>query len=590
MVMHKTQWPSRQEFPTAQRRSLSMWAVWSTIASSGVCASIDPSQPSHPGHHGDFTYYTSGAFELDLSENTINKYGQESIGQSDSTSTGELPRPLQRHEQSASSSLIQSEFLYGDPMVMDQSSLTTDDSGSDSGCFLSTHAVMDGDDDCFDSSAPPVANDDFSSSFWTSSLDKKFMASNKDLLREIEEAMEKAAEDNDEDDDDDDGHSSMLSNASFRRRVSSSSSYSVATSDNRDHNRINKKIQKLSSSTRNTATNNKHRGALPVTLNSVILNVRGGGIGGGSGGMMTSALFSSEISKKLVTTALVTLVFEAMIGHILEFLKIVMQTSDTTYWKVLQQITAEKGIFGLWDGFCPWGIVQALGKGAVFGLAHAAAAGVLVPFSNSHKWLPMPLALTLAGGIGGGFQGYVLSPTLLLKTRVMTNPAFREKMSVWSTTLLSFRLGWDVVQKEGVATLMKGSNVFATKRVFDWSSRYFFADLFESFFLQLKNGQPLTVAEKSASSLLGGVASTCVTLPLDVLVAKTQDAKKAGVRVSALRLFQDELKEKGLSGLKDAYMRGFEARLLHVCLTTVVVKTFTPIAYEAFFGVSSAKA
>ena len=163
-------------------------------------------------------------------------------------------------------------------------------------------------------------------------------------------------------------------------------------------------------------------------------------------------------------------------------------------------------------------------------------------------------------------------------------------MSVWSTTLLSFRLGWDVVQKEGVATLMKGSNVFATKRVFDWSSRYFFADLFESLFLQLKNGQPLTVAEKSASSLLGGVASTCVTLPLDVLVAKTQDAKKAGVRVSALRLFQDELKEKGLSGLKDAYMRGFEARLLHVCLTTVVVKTFTPIAYEAFFGVSSAKA
>ena len=135
MVMHKTQWPSRQEFPTAQRRSLSMWAVWSTIASS-VCASIDPSQPSHPAHHGDFTYYTSGAFELDLSENTSNKYGQEtcsslypinrpSIGQSDSTSTGELPRPLQRHEQSASSSLIQSEFLYGDPMVVNQSSLTT---------------------------------------------------------------------------------------------------------------------------------------------------------------------------------------------------------------------------------------------------------------------------------------------------------------------------------------------------------------------------------------------------------------------------------------------------------------------------------
>ena len=156
-----------------------------------------------------------------------------------------------------------------------------------------------------------------------------------------------------------------------------------------------------------------------------------------------------------------------------------MQTSETTYWDVLQEITAEKGIFGLWDGFCPWGIVQALGKGAVFGLAHAAAARTLVPMADSNKWLPMSLALTLAGGIGGGFQGYVLSPTLLLKTRVMTNPVFREKMSLLRTTMLSFRIGWDVVQKEGLATLMKGSNVFATKRVFDWSSRYFFADMFD---------------------------------------------------------------------------------------------------------------
>lgn len=178
------------------------------------------------------------------------------------------------------------------------------------------------------------------------------------------------------------------------------------------------------------------------------------------------------------------------------------------------------------------------------------------------------------------------------------------------TTLLSFRIGYDVVKTEGFSTLMKGSNVFATKRVFDWASRYFFADLFEALFSMLKNNEPLSVAEKSASSLLGGVFSTLVTLPLDVLVAKTQDAKKAGVKVSALKLFQDELREKGLSGLRNAYMRGFEARLLHVCLTTLgtfgrlalcfraidlfltrsiffllaVIKTGTPIAYEALFG------
>jgi hypothetical protein len=147
-------------------------------------------------------------------------------------------------------------------------------------------------------------------------------------------------------------------------------------------------------------------------------------------------------------------------------------------------------------------------------------------------------------------------------------------MSAWRTTWLSFQIGYDICVTEGLFALMKGSNVFALKRVFDWSSRYLFSDMFETLFSLLKEGggdesAPLTVAERSAASMLGGVLSTCVTLPLDVLVAKTQDAKKAGVRVSALKLFRDELSDRGWSGLQKAYMQGFEARLLHVCLTTV---------------------
>ena len=68
-----------------------------------------------------------------------------------------------------------------------------------------------------------------------------------------------------------------------------------------------------------------------------------------------------------------TLVYEFAIGRILEFIKIVMQTSPpgTTYAQVVKDITAEKGIGGLWDGFCPWGVVQSLFKGSVFGLAHS---------------------------------------------------------------------------------------------------------------------------------------------------------------------------------------------------------------------------
>jgi hypothetical protein len=271
-------------------------------------------------------------------------------------------------------------------------------------------------------------------------------------------------------------------------------------------------------------------------------------------------------------------------GHVLEFFKIVMQTSPagTTYGKVYKDITRAKGVFGLWDGFAPWGVIQAVLKGGVFGLAHATASNLLLPLAEKGT-IPMQLALTLAGGIGGGFQGYVLSPTLLMKTRVMTNSVFREKMSVWRTTWLSLCIGADVVKTEGFMTLMKGANVFAIKRVFDWASRYFFADVFEALFTSMK-GSALTTTEKSLSSLLGGVASTIVTLPLDVLVAKTQDSKKAGIKVSAWKLFKEELNEQGLSGLKDSYMRGFEARLLHVCLTTVVIKSWAPIVYNAMYG------
>lgn len=374
-------------------------------------------------------------------------------------------------------------------------------------------------------------------------------------------------DENEDDDDDNDGHSSMLSNASLHRTRAFAGGPSSSTSSSSS-----------SEDTTSLRTDSSSRAFTPSAgAANQVLALRGGATAGSDLG--------AEVIKRLAVAAMVTLVFEAMIGHILEFLKIVMQTSvdDVSYSQVIKGITAEKGISGLWDGFAPWGIVQAVCKGAVFGLAHATAIGFLLPLAEEGK-MPMQLALTMAGGIGGGFQGYVLSPTLLLKTRVMTNPVFREKMSVFRTTWLSLLIGFDVVKAEGLSTLMKGSNVFATKRIFDWSSRFFFADLFESLFVSLQGGQALTLAQKSIASLLGGVASTCVTLPLDVLVAKTQDAKKAGVKVSALTLFREELKEKGVVGLRKAYMQGFEARLLHVCLTTVVIKTGTPVVYDAVFG------
>mmetsp|Transcript_854 Transcript_854/g.1148 ORF Transcript_854/g.1148 Transcript_854/m.1148 type:complete len:541 (-) Transcript_854:163-1785(-) len=390
----------------------------------------------------------------------------------------------------------------------------------------------------------------------------------------------------DEDDDDDDGHSSMLSNASLRR--STLVSAGGAESDERF---VSRRSSHGSSDEGNEPTwtamarSNKRPAAFfsksSTTSSSHLASTLS--IRGGSTAVAQDA--GTEFARRLLVAAIVTLLYEGALGHLLEFVKIVMQTSPpgTTYAHVLRTITAEKGIAGVWDGFVPWGVIQAVGKGGVFGLAHAVAKKYLQPFIDDGT-LPEVIGLTLAGGIAGGFQGYVLSPTLLLKTRVMTNDVFREKMSLLRTTLLSLTIGFDVVKHEGVLTLMKGSNVFALKRVFDWSTRYFFSDIFESLLLSRSAADKLTATEKIVASLLGGTASTISTLPLDVLVAKTQDAKKAGEKVSAWNMFVEELEEKGWAGLYDSYMKGFEARLAHVCFTTVAMKVGTAFLYDAMYG------
>ena len=63
---------------------------------------------------------------------------------------------------------------------------------------------------------------------------------------------------------------------------------------------------------------------------------------------------------------------------------------------------------------------------------------------------------SIAGAGAGGVQGFVLSPTLLLKTRVMTDPVFRNPMPLSENIAKSFTIGGRVIANEGVASLMKG--------------------------------------------------------------------------------------------------------------------------------------
>jgi hypothetical protein len=291
----------------------------------------------------------------------------------------------------------------------------------------------------------------------------------------------------------------------------------------------------------------------------------------------------NEFAAKLLVSALVTLVFEGCCGHICEFLKILKMTTGLPYGTLIASITNEKGIAGFWDGFVPWGVFQSIGKGGAFGIAHALILPLMLKLYADGK-VSEQLAKVMAGGLAGGVQGYVLSPLLLLKTRVMTDPIFREKMSTLQTIAASFSVGARVVTREGPLTLMKGANVFALKRIFDWSSRYYFAEIIEQAAMGVVEGGALSDLQKMACSLAGGGLSSVVTLPLDSMVAKIQDSKAAGVKMSPVQMVANSYDAGGLAGLWNDYMKGWEMRTVHVGLTTVAMKTWSPLVYDLIFN------
>lgn len=215
-----------------------------------------------------------------------------------------------------------------------------------------------------------------------------------------------------------------------------------------------------------------------------------------------------------------TLILELCGGHYLEMIKIRKQTSPQfSYAQLTKQMTAHKGLAGLLDGFVPWcvvcmapktgcvdinsctvsrvcefrGVIQALLKGASFGWGHAASMKML----HGVESLSEGQRQIISGAAGGLVQGVCMSPVLLLKTRVMTNPAvrlpsilcrvcaglrrqrcarlqFRTSGGLLSTAAESGKVGMAVIRTEGVSALCKGMGVFSFKRMADWTTRYFF--------------------------------------------------------------------------------------------------------------------
>ena len=285
---------------------------------------------------------------------------------------------------------------------------------------------------------------------------------------------------------------------------------------------------------------------------------------------------------KLLISGGVSWTYELIIGHYFEFLKIAKQTNyHKSYAALTKEMVAKKGLMGVLDGYFPWGSIQAIAKGGVFGMAHAGAKVKLQPWVDNHTLSPFAASVT-AGGIGGAFQGMVLSPTLLLKTRVMTDPIFRQDMTLAQTTKESFRVGMNVIRLEGVSALMKGSIVFSGKRVLDWSTRYMFSEIVEEVVFR-EEGKDVSQTQQVVASMMGGTISALFTIPIDVMVAQIQQASKAGQKVSVLSTLRENSKG-GMGELVAFSTRGFVARVVHVALTTALMKTGASYVYQLYVG------
>lgn len=162
----------------------------------------------------------------------------------------------------------------------------------------------------------------------------------------------------------------------------------------------------------------------------------------------------------------------------------------------------------------------------------------------------------ISGGLGGLVQGVAMSPLLLLKTRVMTDPSFRATGGVLATAAASARVGGKIIASEGVGALMKGSTIFSAKRAADWTTRYLFVVMIEDA-IRGAPGAKLSHTQEALASLGGGTLSAFVTIPMDVMVATFQGAGSAGKKLSMVDTF------KGIMA-KGHATSGLMARVAHV--------------------------
>lgn len=226
----------------------------------------------------------------------------------------------------------------------------------------------------------------------------------------------------------------------------------------------------------------------------------------------------------------------------------------------IRKTYARGGVAGFWQGLIPWAWIEASTKGGVLLFSSSEIDYHARRYGCSHA------TAGLLGGMGGGIsQAYT---TMGFCTFMKTVEVTRHKQA-GAIPQSTWRVAYDVFQKEGIRGLNKGVSAVALRQMTNWGSRFGISRLVERLF-KGETERKLNAKERVLSSVIGG-ALACWNQPIEVIRVEMQSQAKQPGRPEKLSIFSAAkyiYQQNGLLG----FYRGVTPRIcLGVYLTVCMV-------------------
>ncbi|KAJ9086086.1 hypothetical protein DSO57_1007751 [Entomophthora muscae] len=195
-------------------------------------------------------------------------------------------------------------------------------------------------------------------------------------------------------------------------------------------------------------------------------------------------------------------------------------------WESIRKTHARGGFPGFWQGLIPWAWIEASTKGGVLLFASSEIDYHTRRMGCSHA------TAGLLGGMGGGIaQAYT---TMGFCTFMKTVEVTRHKQA-GDIPQSTWKVAYDVFQKEGIRGLNKGVSAVAIRQMTNWGSRFGISRLVEKLF-KGDADRKLTTNERILSSVIGG-ALACWNQPIEVIRVEMQSQAKQAGRPENLSIF-----------------------------------------------------